>query len=114
MKNEKNEKDCKICSIAGSVSHNACGGYGDALRMADVDGDGAVTAIDASLILRKSVGAIETFPAESLAVDNAEPDSSSEGKTLVVYYSATGSTRSVAEYIASAAAALYGSTTMKA
>lgn len=76
---------------------------GDALRMADVDGDGAVTAIDASLILRKSVGAIETFPAESLAVDNAEPDSSSEGKTLVVYYSATGSTRSVAEYIASAA-----------
>lgn len=71
---------------------------GDLFRAADVDGNGSVSAIDATLVLQKTVNIIDKFPAETMVSDTPDED-----KTLVVYYSATGSTQRAAEYIANAA-----------
>lgn len=67
---------------------------GDTLQAADVDGSGSVNAADVTMVLKKVAGLIEKFPAESSVTDNTA------GKTLVVYYSATGSTKVIAELIA--------------
>ena len=71
---------------------------GDLFQAADDDGNGSVSAIDATLVLQKAVNIIDTFPAETMASDVSDKD-----KTLVVYYSATGSTQRVAGYIANGA-----------
>lgn len=60
------------------------------LSQADVDSDGNVTAGDAVLILQKVSGIIKDFPAEN---------PSNESKTLVVYFSASGNTKNVAEMV---------------
>lgn len=67
---------------------------GSAFQAADVDGSGSVDTADATMVLKKVVGLIDKFPAENSVPENTE------GKTLVVYYSATGSTKGVAELIA--------------
>ena len=98
------------------------------VMMGDADGDGAVTAGDARLVLRASVGLEPADPAvmdadadgEVSAADarlvlrysvgleaalpvnsgTAEPEPPTAEKTLVVYFSRTGHTRPLAEYAA--------------
>ena len=93
-----------ITAVDASLILRHAGGLetlsGDLLRAADVDGNGSVSAIDASLVLQRAVNIIDKFPAETTASDT--PD---KGKTLVVYYSATGSTKRAAGYIANATGA---------
>ena len=67
------------------------------VMMGDADGDGAVTAGDARLVLRYSVGLEAALPVNS---GTAEPEPPTAEKTLVVYFSRTGHTRPLAEYAA--------------
>lgn len=64
------------------------------VQAADVDGNGAANAMDAALILRKTVGLIDKFPAESA------DDTASGSKTLVVYFTWSSNTEAMAETIA--------------
>ncbi len=82
-----------------------------AARAADVDESGGADAVDALWILRFAVGKTSAFPAGATFTPGGESESSSSGsgggskKALVVYFSASGNTRRVAEAVAEAAGA---------
>ncbi len=76
---------------------------------ADVDGDGSLTANDAAMILMKVLNIAYVFPAENNSESGSEDTGSdenidsddTEAKTnaLVAYFSCTGTTEQIAEYI---------------
>ncbi len=78
-------------------------------KYADVDSAGNITANDAAMILMKVLNAAYVFPAESSSESGSEDTGSDENtdsddtvaktNTLVAYFSCTGTTEQIAEYI---------------
>ena len=75
--------------------------------LADIDQNSSIDAEDALQILKTVVKLIPPVPYRQGASEEppAESEKPAEGKTLVVYFSATGNTKEVAGYIADAVGA---------
>ncbi len=67
-------------------------------ELADANFDGAVNTLDAALILQRAAGIIGDFIHPD--ADSSDDDSSNDTKVLVAYFSWSGNTEDIAEYIA--------------
>lgn len=90
---EVNLSDVKIIlrRALGIISLNE-----NQMKLADVTGEGKITLEDVTLVLKYSLKLIDNFGEEKLP----KPDDSNDSKVLVVYFSCTSTTKTVAESVA--------------
>lgn len=99
----------KICTLFLSLSMifalSACGSNSSTGNTADTQPGSGSAGTSAEALSEDSTEALTGVSAEEGAKAPAEEPESTEGKTLVVYYSATGNTEEAANYIAAATGA---------